>query len=435
MVLQYMSYSNFGVNYSFNAIYAGDKDMDDSKRDVLTSSAFWATIFSCVCVLLLTLITNNVDLFPKYDFSNYVLYIAFIVILQHFNVLLVNLSRLKGNLRVINIYYLVLPIVQLIAICIFRNIDLLFALIVALLISNIVGFLALIRGNEMDIARRPSKYYLTLLYKRGFNLLLYALSFYLIILGARTIVSTYYSVLDFSIFNLANSFSKAIFMLFGALNFLFLPKLLNVIRYKENRELVLFIEKIRAYYLTLTILIVFLSMISLPIVFMLLPEYEGAFLTLLILLLAQLLINNSFGFSTLLVQRGKEAKLTISALLSLVILLICAGAAIHLFSAPMEAIAGSVVVATFFYNIFIVYFGNKITKQFHTPEAFLAYLFKIELFFAVFVFIVLFLLETPYYINLAATILIYGYLNKSSLQIIIKNGFSLLKNDKLMDIK
>jgi len=149
--------------------------------------------------------------------------------------------------------------------------------------------------------------------------------------------------------------------------------------------------------------------------------------------LGQLLIDNSYGYSTLLIQRGKEGILTAVACVAAGILALFAFVFHHL-HLPFEFVAIAVVIAVLFYNFFVIYYGNKITKQFNSFFSLLIYIYKIELFAPVVLYIFLSFVIRGTYINIALSMSLYALLNYKDLKNIIKGSLVIISNEELLKI-
>ncbi|WP_367914029.1 lipopolysaccharide biosynthesis protein [Leadbetterella sp. DM7] len=427
MILQYLSYTNFGVYYSYSVMCADVSTKTGEQRIHITGSAITVLSISCLLLFIVYLGSYGFDLFPKYNFSEYSLWVVIIAVLQHFNNLFINIFRIHGKIGEINFYYLIVPLLQLIAVLFFRETALFYALLYANAGGSLLSLIFFFKGfpEELKKIRIPDFSMARIVIERGVWLLLYNLTFYGIILTARTIVSKFFSVEEFALFNFANSISNNVFLLLGTLNFLFYPKLINMISLKSDEQVIVFIEKIRKYYLTLTVLIVFISLLSLTILFYFLPQYTEAMRCLQILLLAQLIINNSYGYSTLMVQRGKELQMTFIAVITIVIIVIISLISLHFFK-EINTVAIAVVLGVLLYNILVSYKGLQIINQYTSLADFLKRVFSITLFLPIICCIALFVINCNYYVSIIASMLFYLLLNIKELRHIMVGGLKIL---------
>jgi O-antigen/teichoic acid export membrane protein len=358
MILQYLTYTNFGIHFSYSVLGA-DHQWADKRRE-LGNTALTITIYVGGFLLLAYLPSQSLDLFPKFNFGKYAFLIFLIAAFQHFNQLYVNIFRLYGVIGSINIYYLLIPLFQLAVVLMLEEEMLFWGLMYATLLANVVGLVIFLKRLPASLGKveLPVHSHGGILLRRGIALMLYNLTFYGMVLAARTVASEHFSISEFGLFNFGNSVSNSIFLLLGSINFLIYPKLISVISKKNREELFPFIEKIRNLYLTFTILVVFLSLLFLPVLFYFLPQYERSFETLQILLLGQLLINNSFGYSTLLVQKGKETHMTVIAAISIVIIVFSTVVGLQYWD-TISTVGWGLIVGVLFYNIYITFLGCR----------------------------------------------------------------------------
>ncbi|WP_157766480.1 hypothetical protein [Pedobacter ginsengisoli] len=440
LALQYINYTNFGIYYSYQVIFSNEKQISAIQQKKLTAAALWSLLSVSLLIVSASILIfsfKSLNFFEKYNFGGLGPLIIAIGILVHFNNLYITIFRLYGKVKAINIYSLIPPVLQLIAILLFREELLLWAIVLALLISNVIGLIMFVSYSPVKgaLCLIPAIDLVMQLFRRGFFLLCYTLSFYGIIITARTLVGYFYSIEDFALFNFSNSISQAIFLLLGSLNYLFYPKLINVISHKtDSTELIDFIERIRKLYLTLTLLIVFVSLLAMPVLFFYLPNYYKASLSLQLLMLGQLLIDNSYGYSTLLVQRGKENLLTGIACFAAGLVAILS-VIFHHFHLPFESVALAVVIAVLVYNFLVIYYGNKLTQQFSSFFSLLKYIYKIELFAPVLFYIFLSFLIKGTYLVISLTIGLYLILNYKDLKNIIKDCFKMLNNEEILILR
>jgi len=232
LLLQYLSYTNFGINYSLNVILSTEKEIDTRKvSEYLSVSIFVTTAISVVLIGLAVFcdLIGIVALFNKYILSDYYYIIIIIAILQYYNIVFITLFRIYGKLSEINFSYLILPIGQLLCIVLFKGEKLLWAILINLIVTSTLTLLIFLRKVPVKIklSFAISGQVVKTLFVRGLYLLTYNASFYFIIIAARTIVSYFYKVEEFSLFNFANSFTSAILIFIGSIEFLFYPKMLN----------------------------------------------------------------------------------------------------------------------------------------------------------------------------------------------------------------
>lgn len=416
MILQYLSYSNFGVQYSYSVLSADKTASFDGTRKLIAENSITLLLLTIISLLGCSFYLYSLNLFEKYEFKSYFFLTVIITCLQHINLLYVNIFRIYGLVKEINIYYLLSPLFQLIVIVCFKGEVLFYGLFYATILANILAVVYFFFKQPADLQNLviPKFSMARILLRRGFFLLCYNFTFYGILLSARTIVSEFFSVEEFSLFSFANSISNAVFLLLGSLGFLFYPKLINMISTKKNaKELLQFLDKIRLYYLTFTFLIAISSLLFFPILFLYLPQYKESFASLQLLLMAQLLINNSFGYTTLLVQRGYELKLTIVALMTIGVIMLASWIGIQFFYS-INTIAASVIVGVLGYNVMVNYLGSKVIGESLSMWQLLGKVFSIKLFLPIILYIVLVVIFKYYYLSVVLSLIAFLYFNMAT---------------------
>lgn len=413
LVIQYLSYTNFGVQYAYSVLFSDVASKTENQRRQITETSVTLLIMCCAGLVVAFLISRNWNIFPKYVFHSYSYWLLSIGILQHVNIMFVNIFRVHGRIQEINVYYLLLPLSQLLMLFFFNQEKLFYALLISTFVGNLLSVFLFIYGwpNDLKGLRWFSLQGIGTLIQRGFFLLMYNLTFYGLIIATKSFVSAYFSVDEFALFNFSNTISNAVFLLLGSLNFLFYPKLINLISAKSDRvELGRFIEKIRKYYLTLTFLVVLVSLLLIPVIFVIVPKYSGAIRCMQILLLAQSLINNSFGYSTLLVQRKKEVQMTLFALLAILIILSLCYVGMH-FSPSLEMVSWSVVIGVVVYNFLVSYAGIKLVQYNISIKSLLTTIFDPYLFSPLLVYFLMEYLGIDHLISIAVASSLYFMLN------------------------
>lgn len=310
MMAQYFSYTNLGVNYSFNVIVSCKKKVEDKVIDKYYLNAVIITILFGGITALLTYFNFRfeiIDLGKKYNFSNYyILFIAFFI-LKQVNVISLNLLRLKNKYRLINLYYFIPVFLELLVILVFKDYD---DFILYLLYGMVIAQAALVAYFYVFVYRVSFSNFSFEVFeevlKRGVKLLVYNISFYLIFLISRSLVSAYGKVEDFSQYNLAYNISEAIMMLTGAISFLVYPKILNKVSNSNKEKVFAIINEVKSLYSFATGLFIMLCLLVLPVVYEFLPSYKASQLYLIFFLLFQLNIANIFAYTFYLLERKEE---------------------------------------------------------------------------------------------------------------------------------
>lgn len=440
LVIQYLSYSNFGVEHALSVIMSSEKNFNEEKAQKILSTSLSLTGIISLILMILTVISFVIGFignFDKYLLTEYLILIIFIAIIQNFNALFRNLFRIYGKLNEINFSILILPFLQFCVIFWFTEKDLFWSLVSVILIGRFSTLILYYIKTPLTIKFRFSldKSITKSLLFRGFTLLIYNVSFYFIIISAKTIVSYFYSVEEFGLFNFANSLVHAIMMLISSLGFLFYPKMINKFSINEETgNTIEFLEKTRKIYLTTTFFIIFTGLFFAPLVFNFLPDYTGSYPVLKFLLFAQLLISNSFGYSTLLIQRKREKILTMYGILA-VIIVITSGVffAKHL-RMPIEFLGLSVILGVVIYNFMVIYSGNQITNQFPGIIKLISYVYSYKYTLPIVSFLVFeMIFDNKYFVSFI-TLAIYAILNYKEILYSYSEGKKILLNKNSLNI-
>jgi len=440
LVLQYLSYTNFGTNYSFNVILSTDKKIYTEKANLLLSNTLNFNIYVSILLVIIALLSSALGVLGylhKYLFGDYYLLVIFIAIIQNYNVIFINLFRIYGKLFEINFNIIIIVLSQFTVTFFYNGKELFWALLLSLTFGNILSLVVFLFKSPLKIFInfKFQKNILKNLLSRGIYLLLYNLSFYLIIISARTIVSYYYTVEDFSLFTFANSLSNAVLMLLASLSFLFYPKLLNKFsNYKNLKDIIQFMRKIREIYLTMSFLIVLSSLLFIPLIFRILPKYEHAYFTLEIMLIAQLLISNNFDYTILLIQRKKEKLLTVFGFIAVGIVVITSIIFVSYLHLSFDFVAVSILLSTFGYNIIVIFAGNKVTKQFNNILSLLNYAYPCKYTLPLIVLFVLQIFKLNNFVPGIIALVLFIYMNKKEIKYSIKEGITLLLKKDVVKI-
>ena len=432
LFLQYLSYGNFGVHYALNFYLSTKKSKELTgliySNTIILSGLFSLLIFGAFFFMKFF----DIQIFSKYSFDTFYIFIGLIAILQFTNQLFINIYRTYGILWQINFYQLIIPILQIAGFIFFQEEQLLIFIISMTLIGNLIASIVFLIGNPLKFRFKVSSKVIQSIFSKGVNLLIYNISFYLIMLSGRTLVGIFYSVEDMGQYSFGNNLSNAVIMVMGSLSFLFFSKMINKLTsLNSNHDIIQFIEKSRKLYMNLTLIISMLFFIMVPFLVSLLPQYGEAFKIFKILLIAQIIISNSFGYTTLLIAKKKEFSLTEAAIITTVINLLLGGGVL-LFDLSIEYIAFATFLSAIYYNIKSVIEGNRITEQFRNIRDLLSYIFPIDLFI-----ILLLMVFSILFDNVLISVfglLIYTYWNFQELKKISKYGFEKILNKNSLNL-
>ncbi len=365
LMQQYLSYTSLGLQYSITVELATNSMVKPEKQVKFLGSAFAMTIFiSCGLVLLgVGIQASRIPVFEKYFFSQYALLLSVIVGLYHFQQLLTNIYRVYGKLTRIAVSEITSAVIPLAAVMIFRNSDLINAVLVALVLS---GFLSI----GIFLVRAPFKIvfgfdlgYWKQLLAIGVPLLVYSASFYVITVSARTIISIFYPVEIMGYYSLANTITTATLLGLNAVSWVIFPDILSRTHSAIPDDLAMgVVRRVNDLYGTSVFLAVFGVILGLPVLFFFLPQYQPAADTLSVLLLSQAILSISFGYNCVAIARKEHLKVSG---ISIIAALVVTGLSLLFvwFKFNFTWIAVAVLVGAFVFTLLQAHLGARLLDQ------------------------------------------------------------------------
>ena len=431
MLIQYSGYLNFGVNYALNFHLSTEIKTQEYSywRNSLTLMiivAFLLLIFCLICLFF------NISLFSKYNFSNYIIAFTVISIFQLFNQLYVNLYRTYGMLRNINVFQTIVPLFQLFGTIFLSGEYLLMYVLWSMAISGFISFILFVKDSPFPFQLEFNSFFFKTIFKKGIHLLLYNMSYFLISLSGKTLVSGFYTVENMGQYAFATSLANGIMMVMGALSFVFFSKMINKLNKLESkREILDFIKKTTDYYVNGSFLLIFSFFAMLPFLVYLLPEYGEAFVAFRYLLLGQLILANVFSYSTFLIAKQKEAKLTFNALITTVINVVFCSLLIY-FKYSYLLVGLSTLICVFYYNVKTVYDCNSFMLQYKGGLDIIKNIYPLK--FSVPFLTLLLSVVFDYYFMIPLALVMYIYMNHGELKKIIIDSYHILVNKDILKL-
>lgn len=359
LLMQYMSYSNLGINESLNTEYAAHK------KNVRLSNEIWNNAWSVNIVInvfialacdALFLIADN--LFPTYRFNDYKYLLLATCVIINLSKIYITFYKLHGALFKLNVQQLLPNLAIFLLLLVYRR-DLTIAnIMVVLFISNLLSLIIFRIGLPATPKFSLNKTWVTVLIRRGVILLLYNLSFYFLTMLASSVVSAFYSVEEFGCYSFANTLVNGVVMAGGAFLFIFYPKILNRLCESEVAAKQT-LERIREVYIVFMDLVSLLSILFILVVSSTITNYGISLVTIYAILMLGRIINNaSTGYAALLIAKGKEHYLVVSGFLSILVVALL-GVCKYWLDLPVEVIALSVVAASFIYTYQVIWLAQK----------------------------------------------------------------------------
>jgi O-antigen/teichoic acid export membrane protein len=305
----------------------------------------------------------GISLFEKYSFSQYTVTLVAIVGLTHIRQVLKNVHRVYGNLFRIGASELLTAVLPLLAVLFFRDQVLVFALLGALTLSEILSVMILLLDAPFEVIFSLSPERLRHLFSIGIPLLVYNISFHLKMLAGRTIISAFYPVATMGYYSLANSITTATLLGLKAVSWVVYPDILsNTSSEITDREAARTVKKVNILYGTAVVLVVFGVILLLPLMFFVLPNYRPVEEVLGILLLSQAVTSLSFGYNCVAIARRRQMQVAKISWVAVIIV-----SSISLIAAVLKLhflwIAVSILVGSFVFTALQVRLGFQALHQ------------------------------------------------------------------------
>ena len=267
---QYLSYTSFGMQYAINVELAVDSVDNVRQQEKYIGVALTVTAIIAAILALIGLAIQyfEIPLFEKYSFNQYALALGVIVGMTHLKEILTNVYRVHGKLVRIMIGEFLFAFIPLLAALTFRGEALITALLLAMAGSSLITLVVYLVKAPFKIVpqldRAATKYLLVI----GIPLLIYNLSFALMTIAGRTIVSIFYSVETMGFFAMANSITVATLLGLRAVIWVVFPKVLTRTRLGlPDEEVASTVNKLNDLYSTAVFLAVFVMILFLPLLF------------------------------------------------------------------------------------------------------------------------------------------------------------------------
>lgn len=360
LLINYFRISNFGIANASNVLIVQHKDNEDQIKKIVTASLVSLGGLSFIIVLFaFYYYFFGIPFFDKYEVGVLFYVVCFIAILAHFNVLLMNIYRIKNRLFEVAFQQSAIPIL-IFTICFFLSDKvLLYSLLGVYVLGNILALSFFIIQKKIPFGGRFSFDYVKMIMNKGLFLFLYNICFYLIIVSIKTIVSMYYTVEEFGFFTFSYSLANSILLFLQAMAFIVIPKIIDKLKSNDSLRVKALINEIRQSYVSLGFGLAFLALIVFPFFLMLVPKYESALTVIQLSVLTVVLYTNSFGYNTFLMAQNKEktiAKISSFSLFINVVLALCLVKILHV---SYEYVILATTVTYILYTFLCVHFGKK----------------------------------------------------------------------------
>ncbi len=363
LILQYMNFGNFGIDIALNVNLSTGDLKDEQKQSNIASNAVFATFLSCLLYLVIGLVLYFTDfaLFEKYMFTRFIVVVVLISCLNYFNVLFLNIFRTYSLFTPISIFQTILQLFQLPMFLFFKDVELIWSLLLMMVLAHAISMVLFIRKMPIKLHKNIDYSVVKSLYKRGASLLSYALTFYILLLSTRSMVGYFYPVETMGYFTFSANIASALIVGLSSLEFVLFPKMLNRLSSEviEEKTLNTF-EEIRYIYMATAFLATLLGVIGYPVLLLFFKDYTGTESVFTFLVICQIIISSGFGYSTLIISKGREFFLVVHGLIALAINLGLSYLAYVFMSISYPIMALILIFSFVYYDIQVIRKGREI---------------------------------------------------------------------------
>jgi len=362
LVQQYLLNTTCGIEYALNVELSINKNKGNESHSTLISTAINYLIFIFIILFLLILVYNfySIQIFEKYQFGNFSFELFLIICFAELQQVFSNVCRVYDRLDLVVMYEILINILPFAVIFIFSGNHLIHAILISMIVAGFIGNYLFFKKTPFDYSLSIDFTNLKKLLAIGIPLLLYNFSFNLMLITSRTIISIFYSVKEMGLYSLANSLSSAILIGISSIAWAVFPKVLSKLSNDEDvHELSKNTTLINELYSISVLLMIFIAILFLPIVFIFLKEYIAIEPVLVILLLSQGILSNSFAFNSLAIAKKKQITIAFYSFLSIIFIittsLIFASLKLNIIWIAISTLLGVIV-----FSILQILFGYKL---------------------------------------------------------------------------
>jgi len=302
----------------------------------------------------------GIPLFDKYAIGEYFYIISIIGIVANYNVLFMSVYRVKNSVKELSIYQSIIPLCVFFCTILFSEKYLLFTLIASYVLGNLFSLGVFIKNGKLPYIRQTTFPETKMILTKSILLFIYNVSFYLIIVSIKTLISVYYSVEDFGFFSFAYSLANAILLFLQAVTFLIFPKIIQKLKGEDFIQIQALIENIRNSYVTLSFGMIFCATMFYPALLYFVPKYQTTYNVICFCALATVLYTNSFGYGSFLIAQNKERLIATLAVVSLIVNILIAYVLILIYGVSYEYVILATMIAYMLYTYLCTFHANKI---------------------------------------------------------------------------
>ena len=353
LIINYLTYINLGIPNSLNVLLIQARQNKELSNDLILNS-FALNIILAIIVISIEIyyFKFGISFFDKYDLKDYFVIIGLIGILFHFNSIFGTISRINNRLFELGVFQSIIPFLILFTILLVESKNLLQILLLVTLIGHIITLMIFFFSRQFSFNGKLNLKLCQQILRKGFYLFLYNISFLFIIISTRTMISFYYEVDEFGIFNFFYTVANSILLLLQAFTVVIFPKIIDQLNSSDNTKVLNTKWSINNNYVTLAYILIFCGISILPFIIQYITDYKNSSFAICLIAMVLLSSTNVFANTSLLMAKNMEKKLALISIISLVNNLVICYVLINVFQLHFHYIILSTLSSYLLFGIF-----------------------------------------------------------------------------------
>jgi O-antigen/teichoic acid export membrane protein len=294
--------------------------------------------------------------------GKYALLIVLIAIMQYFNMLFINIFRIKNMINAVTFNQSIIVLLNFACIFFFQKETLIMMLVCGYVLGNLLC-IVLALYDKIIPPYKQWQLHINIqkeILKKGMYLFLYNSCFYFIIISIRTIVSIYYSVEQFGMFTFSFTLGHAIMLLLDAFSFIIFPKIIDKLSSPNIAQIKDTLTKLRTYYISLAHLLIFTALPLFPLLLHFFPKYQEGLLALNLIALTIVMNAYNFGYTSLLIARNKEKWSAVISFCALVINCLLGITMVKIFHVDFSYVILATMITYLLFSFATIVAGRKL---------------------------------------------------------------------------
>lgn len=362
LIIEYLGYTNIGVQYAINVELSVRGRTDVAYARHVVNCAFGIILIVAVALQATALCLKylQIDLFAQYHTLPFIVQITVIGSLMHSYYIFVNVFRAYDRLAEVVIAELSVTVATVVSAILLPSDILIEGLLWAMIGGYVISLAIFVIRSPL--AFRPAFRLKAMwpIIAQGASLLVYNLSFYLMTMVARSVVGLFYRVEEMGFFTLANGLASAVMLGINSIFWIVYPRILYILRPGVPIQKTLAAMEEMTYILQKFVYAIVLAAAAVsPMVLILLPQYEPIFPTLYFLLLTQALLLGSGASNSLAVARHKEKAVARIGLFMVAVLIPILTVVVKL-GVPVSAVSAVLMVTAGIYTLMMNQYAYKL---------------------------------------------------------------------------